>query len=50
MPDTTVYVKSFGGYMVSAVATMYSKKLKEALDKAQATYNTDYHYDVGYNR
>ncbi|GAA6087479.1 heme-binding protein 2 [Tachysurus ichikawai] len=49
MPDTTVYVKSFGGYMVSAVATMYSKKLKEALDKAQATYNTDYHYDVGYN-
>ncbi|KAK3532641.1 hypothetical protein QTP86_027427 [Hemibagrus guttatus] len=49
MPDMKVYVKSFGGWMVSAVATKYSNDLKEALDKAEATYNTDYHYEVGYN-
>ncbi|KAB5530694.1 hypothetical protein PHYPO_G00132330 [Pangasianodon hypophthalmus] len=49
MPDMKVYVKSFGGWMVSPISKMYSDKLKEALDKAQATYETDYHYDVGYN-
>ncbi|KAK3511812.1 hypothetical protein QTP70_024859 [Hemibagrus guttatus] len=49
MPDMKVYVKSFGGWMVSAVANKYSNDLKEALDKAEATYNTDYHYEVGYN-
>lgn len=50
MPDMKVYVKSFGGWMVSPITTMYSDQLKKALDKAQATYETDYHYDVGYNR
>ncbi|KAM9494483.1 heme-binding protein 2 [Clarias gariepinus] len=49
MPDMKVYVKSFGGWMVSPITTMYSDQLKKALDKAQATYETDYHYDVGYN-
>lgn len=50
MPDTKVYVKSYGGWMVSPVSKMYSDQLKQALDKAEATYDTDYHYDVGYNR
>lgn len=50
MPDMKVYVKSYGGWMVSPISKMYSNQLQEALDKAQATYDADYHYDAGYNR
>ncbi|TRY90276.1 hypothetical protein DNTS_005128 [Danionella cerebrum] len=49
LPDMNVYVKSFGGWMISMVATRQTQSLKTALDKAQATYETDYHYEVGYN-
>lgn len=49
MPDMNVYVKSYGGWIVSPIAKKYSAQLKEALDKAQASYDEDYHYDVGYN-
>ncbi|XP_053469291.1 heme-binding protein 2 [Ictalurus furcatus] len=49
MPDMNVYVKSYGGWILSPIARKYSAQLKEALDKAQASYHEDYHYDVGYN-
>lgn len=49
-PDMKVYVKSFGGWMFSVVSKYQTQSLKMALDNAQATYETDYHYNVGYNR
>ncbi|XP_057201577.1 heme-binding protein 2 [Triplophysa rosa] len=48
-PDMKVYVKSYGGWMVSVKAKMQSKQLKTSLDNVQASYESDYHYDVGYN-
>lgn len=50
MPDMKVYVKSYGGWMISAVAKLKSQQLKTSLDNVQASYETDYHYNVGYNR
>ncbi|XP_056308027.1 heme-binding protein 2 [Danio aesculapii] len=48
-PDMNVYVKSFGGWMFSVVSKYQTQSLKTALDNAQATYETEYHYNVGYN-
>ncbi|KAI5090995.1 heme-binding protein 2, partial [Silurus meridionalis] len=49
MTDMKVYVISYGGWMVGPVSTIYADLLKKALDNVKATYNTDYHYDAGYN-
>ncbi|XP_056609211.1 heme-binding protein 2 [Triplophysa dalaica] len=48
-PDMKVYVKSYGGWMMSFIAKMQAKQLKTSLDNVQASYESDYHYDVGYN-
>lgn len=48
-PDMKVYVKSYGGWMISAVAKSQAESLKTSLDNVQATYETEYRYDVGYN-
>ncbi|XP_043091633.1 heme-binding protein 2 [Puntigrus tetrazona] len=48
-PDMKVYVKSYGGWMFSPVVTSQTDSLKTALNNVQATYETDYHYNVGYN-
>ncbi len=45
-----VYVKSYGGWIISAVARSQAESLKTSLDNVQATYETEYRYDVGYNR
>nr|ACO10680.1 Heme-binding protein 2 [Caligus rogercresseyi] len=49
MPDMKVYVRSYGGWMMSLTSSVNSMLLKRQLDKAQATYNKDYHYGVGYD-
>ncbi|XP_016321153.1 heme-binding protein 2-like [Sinocyclocheilus anshuiensis] len=48
-PDMKVYVKSYGGWMMSLVAKSQADSLKTSLDNVQATYETEYHYNVGYN-
>ncbi len=45
-----VYVKSYGGWMMSFVAKSQAESLKTSLNNVQATYEKEYHYDVGYNR
>ncbi|XP_041737995.1 heme-binding protein 2-like [Coregonus clupeaformis] len=49
MPDMKVYVRSYGGWMMSLTSSVNSMLLKRQLDKVQATYNKDYHYAVGYD-
>ncbi|XP_026055715.1 heme-binding protein 2-like isoform X1 [Carassius auratus] len=49
-PDMKVYVKSYGGWMMSVVARSQAQSLKTSLDNVQATYETGYYYNVGYNR
>lgn len=49
-PDMNVYVKSYGGWMMSVVSRSQAQSLRTALDKVQAKYESEYHYDVGYNR
>uniref|UniRef100_A0A8C2FIA1 Heme-binding protein soul5 n=1 Tax=Cyprinus carpio TaxID=7962 RepID=A0A8C2FIA1_CYPCA len=44
-----VYVKSYGGWMMSAVAISQAQNLKTSLDNVQATHETEYYYNVGYN-
>ncbi|XP_051573519.1 heme-binding protein 2 [Myxocyprinus asiaticus] len=48
-PDMNVYVRSYGGWMISVVSKSQAQRLKTALDNVQASYETEYHYDVGYN-
>uniref|UniRef100_A0A3B1ILT7 Heme-binding protein 1 n=1 Tax=Astyanax mexicanus TaxID=7994 RepID=A0A3B1ILT7_ASTMX len=49
MPEMDVYVRSYGGWMVSLTAKYYGYRLRESLNSVQASYNKEYHYDVGYN-
>ncbi|KAI4875016.1 hypothetical protein NFI96_013605, partial [Prochilodus magdalenae] len=49
MPDMNVYVRSYGGWMVSLSSKYNAYRLKESLNNAQASYSKDYRYDVGYN-
>jgi len=45
-----MYVRSYGGWMMSVVAKSQAKSLKTALDSLKATYDTDYYYNVGFDR
>ncbi|KAM4598443.1 heme-binding protein 2 [Polymixia lowei] len=47
--DMNVYVRSYGGWMMSWMAWWQAHQLSKQLDAAGANYNQDYHYDVGYN-
>lgn len=48
--DMKVYVRSYGGWMMSVVSKSQAQSLKTSLDKVQAKYESEYRYDVGYNR
>ncbi|KAA0705386.1 Heme-binding protein 2 [Triplophysa tibetana] len=48
-PDMKVYVKSYGGWMITGIPTLKAKQLKTSLNKVQASYESSYHYNVGYN-
>uniref|UniRef100_A0AAY5KV23 Heme-binding protein 1 n=1 Tax=Esox lucius TaxID=8010 RepID=A0AAY5KV23_ESOLU len=49
LPDMKVYARTYGGYMVSLTTAYNSMQLKKQLDRAQASYNTEYYYAVGYD-
>ncbi|XP_036409140.1 heme-binding protein 2 [Megalops cyprinoides] len=49
MADTMVYVRSYGGWMVSMTDRIHSSQLKKDLDRVQAAYGKDFHYAVGYD-
>ncbi|XP_028841789.1 heme-binding protein 2 [Denticeps clupeoides] len=49
MPESHVYVKSYGGWMLDMTSRYYSRHLREQLDAVQASYKKDVHYDVGYD-
>ncbi|XP_036398352.1 heme-binding protein 2-like [Megalops cyprinoides] len=49
MPDMTVYVRSYGGWMLSLTSRLHSHLLKKDLNSVQASYNSTFHYGAGYN-
>ncbi|XP_062306044.1 heme-binding protein 2 isoform X3 [Osmerus eperlanus] len=49
MPDMNVYVRSYGGWMMSLSSKIQSNLLSKELDNLGATYNKDFHYAVGYD-
>uniref|UniRef100_A0A8C3G836 Heme-binding protein 1 n=1 Tax=Cyclopterus lumpus TaxID=8103 RepID=A0A8C3G836_CYCLU len=48
-PDMKVYVRSYGGWMMSWTDRSQAKTLSSALDSVGAEYNGSFHYAVGYN-
>lgn len=50
MPEMDVYVKSYGGWMLSVTSRLYAHMLTKELDRVRASYNHSYHYGVGYDR
>ncbi|KAL2101569.1 hypothetical protein ACEWY4_003330 [Coilia grayii] len=49
MPDMKVYVKSYGGWLMGVTSSKNAQDLKRSLHEAGASYNQDFHYDVGYD-
>ncbi|XP_063059775.1 heme-binding protein 2 [Engraulis encrasicolus] len=49
MPDMEVYVRSYGGWMLSVTSRLHAHLLTKELQRAQAKYNHTYHYGVGYD-
>ena len=50
MSDMKVYVKSYGGWLMGLSSRMKSRELRNSLDAVNASYDRDYHCDVGYDR
>ncbi|XP_067277710.1 heme-binding protein 2-like isoform X2 [Pseudorasbora parva] len=48
-PDMNVYVRSYGGWMMSFVSRSQAGSLKTSLNKVQAKYEDKYFYNVGYD-
>ncbi|KAI1886521.1 hypothetical protein AGOR_G00196610 [Albula goreensis] len=49
MSDMTVYVRSYGGWILSVTSGLHSHLLRKDLNGAQASYNNSYNYAVGYD-
>ncbi|KAM7371794.1 hypothetical protein PAMP_009004 [Pampus punctatissimus] len=49
MPDMTVYVRPYGGWMTSLSDHIKANSLSSALNSADAQYKKDFHYAAGYN-
>ncbi|XP_064179385.1 heme-binding protein 2 [Anguilla rostrata] len=49
MPDMTVYVRSYGGWILSVTSGLQAHLLREDLKAVQASYNSTYNYAVGYD-
>ncbi|KAK9981844.1 hypothetical protein ABG768_001368 [Culter alburnus] len=49
MPDMDVYVRSYGGWMLSITSRLHAHLLNRALTRAGARYNHTHHYAVGYD-
>lgn len=50
MPEMDVYVRSYGGWMLSVTSRLYAHMLTKELERVRAPYNHSYHYGVGYDR
>lgn len=50
MPEMDVYVRSYGGWMLSVTSRLYAHMLTKELERVGAPYNHSYHYGVGYDR
>eukprot|EP00063_Salmo_salar_P066843 XP_014041678.1 PREDICTED: heme-binding protein 2-like [Salmo salar] len=50
MPSMDVYVRSYGGWMLSVTSRLHAHLLTKELARVQADYNHTYHYGVGYDR
>lgn len=50
MPDMKVYVRDYGGLMISITDALNTKWLAKNLKKANASYVEEFHYAVEYNR
>ncbi|XP_068574853.1 heme-binding protein 2 [Cebidichthys violaceus] len=49
MPDMKVYVRRYGGWMMSWIEKKEAKNLRNDLDKVGAEYKKGLHYAAGYN-
>ncbi|KAK2817358.1 hypothetical protein Q5P01_025549 [Channa striata] len=49
MPEMDVYVRSYGGWMLSVTSRLHAHLLIKELERVQAPYNHSYHYGVGYD-
>lgn len=50
MPHMDVYVRTYGGWMLSIDSRSHTYLLTAELERVRATYNHSYHYGVGYDR
>ncbi|KAJ8001445.1 hypothetical protein DPEC_G00169570 [Dallia pectoralis] len=49
MPATDVYVRSYGGWMLSVTSKLHAHLMTKELARVGAAYNHTYHYGVGYD-
>ncbi|XP_061088295.1 heme-binding protein 2 [Conger conger] len=49
MPDMTVYVRCYGGWILSVTSGLQAHLLRKDLNAVQASYNSSYSYAVGYD-
>lgn len=50
MPEMDIYVRSYGGWMLSVTSRLHAHLLTKELERVGASYNHSYHYGVGYDR
>ncbi|XP_047435032.1 endochitinase A [Mugil cephalus] len=49
MPDMDVYVRSYGGWMLSVTSRLHAHLLTKELERVRAPYNHSFHFGVGYD-
>ncbi|XP_041640268.1 uncharacterized protein soul5l [Cheilinus undulatus] len=49
MPEMDVYVRSYGGWMLSVTSRLHAHLLTKELERVRAPYNHSFHYGVGYD-
>ncbi|XP_036413746.1 pneumococcal serine-rich repeat protein [Colossoma macropomum] len=49
MPEMNVYVRSYGGWMLSITSRLHAHLLTKELNRVGANYNHTHHYAVGYD-
>ncbi|KAM9769824.1 uncharacterized protein soul5l [Menidia menidia] len=49
MPEMDVYVRSYGGWMLSVTSRLHAHVLTKELERVDACYNRSFHYGVGYD-
>ncbi|XP_056890888.1 uncharacterized protein LOC130526902 [Takifugu flavidus] len=49
MPEMDVYVRGYGGWMLSVTSRLQAHLLTKELERVGASYNHSYHYGVGYD-